>query len=228
MRYTSINIIYFSQDATKVLRTGLINVFLLGFLFFAGSCSKGVDQHSIAETCVSKRDLKLNANEGKWYYHNEPYNGYAIEYHRNGAAAEKVGFYNGKRYGLAQQWFYNGVLGSEIHYYANKIDGYKRTWWPNGQISSEAYFENGVVMGIQKIWYINGQLARLTTVKDGKPAGLQQAWLKNGKIYANYEVKNDRIFGMKRSNLCYSLTEERIIDETVNNIDDSLVAGIVQ
>lgn len=216
------------QDVTRVLRTGLINLCLLGFLLFAGSCSKSIDQYTVTETYVQKRDLKLNANEGKWYYGNEPYNGFAIEYYNNGATAEKVGFYNGKKQGLAQKWFNNGVLGSEMYYRANKVYGYKRTWWPNGQICSEAYFENGVVIDTQKAWYMNGQLARLTTVKDGKPVGLQQAWLENGKIYANYEVKNDRIFGMKRSNLCYSLTEEKIINETVSNIDDSLVAGIVQ
>ncbi|WP_343847884.1 toxin-antitoxin system YwqK family antitoxin [Algoriphagus jejuensis] len=200
---------------------------LWAFLVLLGSCSEKTADPPIPEVYVPKADLVLHPNEGKWYYENEPFNGYAITYHDNGGMEEKIGYYQGKKEGPAQQWFENGVMGSEMSYSANKIQGSKRTWWPNGVMSSEAYFDYGVVTGVQKSWYATGQIARLTTVKDGKPEGIQQAWLQNGKIYANFEVKNDRIYGMKRSNLCYSLSDEKITNESVENLDDSLDTDIL-
>ncbi|MEQ9305452.1 MAG: hypothetical protein RJQ14_16195, partial [Marinoscillum sp.] len=187
MNYTSINITCFLREGTRALRVQLIKGWFVALITLAASCGKGIEQQTIAETYVLKGDLKLHPTEGKWYYNNEPYNGFGIAYHENDSMAEKIGFCNGKKEGIAQKWFDNGSLGSEIFYAANKINGSKKTWWPNGKLSSEAFFDMGTVVGIQKTWYVNGQLARLTTVKDGKPEGLQQAWLKNGKIYANYE-----------------------------------------
>ena len=202
-------------------------VFLPLIVLFS-NCGSNTTEPSIPEIYVDKTDLVLHPNEGKWYFEGQPFSGFALTFHENGVMEEKIGFHLGKKEGFAQKWFENGVLGSKMSYSANKIQGSKRTWWPNGAISSEAYFEDGVVTGVQKTWYNNGQLARLTTVKNGKPEGIQQAWQSNGKIYANFEVRNDRIFGMKRSNLCYSLSEEKIINETISDMDNSLDANILQ
>ena len=83
-----------------------------------------------------------------------------------------------------------------------------RMRWPNGLKSSESNYEFGILNGVQKRWHSNGQLARKTQLIVGKEEGMQQAWLPNGKIYVNYQAKNGRIFGLKKSVLCYELDNE--------------------
>jgi hypothetical protein len=41
---------------------------------------------------------------------------------------------------------------------------------------------------------------------------MQQAWLETGALYVNYEAKNGRIFGLLRSNLCYQLENEVVVE----------------
>ncbi len=48
---------------------------------------------SIDDIQVSKKLLVLKPMEGKWYYQNTPFTGYAVTYHPNDAIAEKIGYY---------------------------------------------------------------------------------------------------------------------------------------
>jgi antitoxin component YwqK of YwqJK toxin-antitoxin module len=157
---------------------------------------------------VNKDKLMLNQLEGRWYYNDLPFNGYATSYHKNEVKAESISYYNGKKEGVSRKWFPTNALQKESYYNTNKLVGIVKSWWPNGLVSFEAHYKSGVRHGIQKVWYANGQLARQTTIVDGKEEGLQQAWLENGKIYVNYEAKNGRVFGLKKANLCYELEDE--------------------
>lgn len=160
---------------------------------------------------VHKDSLRLNGNEGNWYHHGKLFTGYGLTYHPNGELRQKVGFYKGKKHGIAQLWFSNGVLKVESHYNNNKLEGPYRAWWKNGVLAFEACYKNGKLEGIEKNWYETGQLAKRRNLMNGEEQGLQQAWLRNGTLYVNYEAKNGRIFGMRRANLCYQLTDEKVI-----------------
>jgi len=169
------------------------------------------DTFAIAAVEVSKDLLVLNQLEGKWYYNNEPFNGFSVKYYSNLVLRERLGFYKGKREGVARRWSENGVLRSESYYHENRLVDVYKSWWENGEQAEESNYINGVKQGIEKKWFPSGQLAKLRKLVDGKEEGIQQAWLHNGKLYVNYEAKNGRIFGMRRANSCYKLEDEVII-----------------
>ncbi|RAJ11481.1 toxin-antitoxin system YwqK family antitoxin [Arenibacter echinorum] len=160
---------------------------------------------------VSKQDLALNQIEGKWYYKNQPYNGYSLKFHANDTLAERLGFLNGKREGLARRWSENGVLRVESTYSQNKLVGVYKSWWENGVLAEESNYVNGLKQGEEKQWYATGQLSKVRQLIEGKEEGLQKAWLPNGTLYVNYEAKNGRIFGMLRANSCYKLEDEVVV-----------------
>ena len=39
---------------------------------------------------------------------------------------------------------------------------------------------------------------------------MQQAWRENGKPYINYEAKDGFRYGLQKSNLCYTLIDEKL------------------
>lgn len=160
---------------------------------------------------VSTDSLMLNQMEGILYEKSIPFTGISISFFPNNLIAEKITYLNGKREGLRQKWFSTGELSYEAYYRSNKVDGIVKTWWYNGNLRSTSHFEEGKPHGAQKQWYVSGQIFKEQNLAFGKEEGLQKAWRKNGKIYANYEAKNGRIFGLKRSNLCYELNDENIV-----------------
>lgn len=203
--------IFFSLEIIKERPMPSIKVFswaLLLFIFLAGARENNGEAIKISDFEIHQSELRLYPNTGQWLYEGHPFNGFALTYHPNGALAEKIGFYNGKKQGVAIKWYPDGVLASKKNYVENRLEGMARAWWPNGSLSSESQYVNRQHHGKQKKWYPNGQIARLMHFKQGKEEGLQQAWLRTGKLYANYEAKNGRFFGLKRSNLCYQLKDE--------------------
>ena len=160
---------------------------------------------------VSKKALALNQIEGKWYYKNQPYNGYSLKFHPNDTLAERLGFLNGKREGVARRWSEKGVLRVESTYHQNRLTGIYKSWWENGVLAEESHYVNGLKQGEEKQWHATGQLSKVRQLVKGNEEGLQKAWLANGKLYVNYEAKNGRIFGMLRANSCYKLENEVVI-----------------
>lgn len=155
-----------------------------------------------------KHELELHPLEGKWYYNDTQFTGYALSYHANGTLAEQIAFKNGKKHGVFRKWYPSGQLRTEGQYVQNRLNKELKSWWSNGNLSTTSFYVMGERHGKQCKWYPNGQLARLIHLNFGKEDGLQQAWLQSGKLYANYEAKNGRFFGLKRSNLCYELKDE--------------------
>tara|TARA_R110002072_G_scaffold23949_2_gene81893 strand:- start:3167 stop:3778 length:612 start_codon:yes stop_codon:yes gene_type:complete len=160
---------------------------------------------------VLKEELTLNQIEGKWYYKNEPFSGYSLRFYPNDTLAERIGYDLGKREGIARKWSENGVLRIESYYKNNRLDSVYKSWWENGTLAAQTHYVNGVKQGVEKEWYPTGQLAKERNLIDGNESGLQKAWLINGTLYINYEAKNGRIFGMRKTNSCYSLENETII-----------------
>ncbi len=194
-----------------------IYLLVIATLFLTDCKKVWVNEGAVAKAIViddfkvSKKELTLNQIEGKWYYKNQPFNGYSVECYPNGTLEERLGFYKGKREGIAKRWSENGVLRVESYYKQNRLVGSYKSWWENGVLGSEANYVNGKMKGIAKEWYPTGQLAKERQLVDGKEEGLQKAWLQNGKLYVNYEAKNGRIFGMKRANSCYQLKDEIVV-----------------
>lgn len=195
----------------------LIYLLVLATLCLTNCKKVSVNQSAVAKTIVIdnfevlKSELVLHQLEGKWYFNDQPYNGYSFTFHSNGKMEEMLGFCEGKREGIAKRWSENGVLRVESYYKQNRLVGSYRSWWENGVLGSEANYVNGKMHGLEKNWYATGQLAKERQMVDGKEEGMQKAWLENGKLYVNYEAKNGRIFGMKRANSCYQLKDEIIV-----------------
>jgi len=68
------------------------------------SCDTYSEQKLIPEIEVSRNQLVLQPEKGKWFFEGKPFSGYAISYYANGSLAEKTGFYDGKKEGIAQKW----------------------------------------------------------------------------------------------------------------------------
>lgn len=210
-----LTLIFYSQVHIKVFNMKKLSLLLLLCSLFFINCKNTSKEKeiNIQNIEVNKSEIKLNGNEGNWYYNNKLFNGYMVTYADNGKLEQKVGFYNGKKQGIAKIWFPNGQLKVKSHYQQNKLIGSYKSWWPNGVLASEANYKNGKLQGVEKRWYASGQIAKQMTYTNGKEEGMQKAWLKNGKLYVNYEAKNGRIFGMKKANLCYQLEDEVVIED---------------
>lgn len=182
---------------------------ILASLFFQ-ACQDGSRKQNTAQNTptVLYDSLILKANQGLFYYHNQPFTGKSVSYYPNGNIATQIEFFDGKKEGLYQKYYPNNSLSFEANYKNGKQDGKIRTWWKNGVLRSESHKKNGIVEGIQKQWYASGAKFKELHYTNGQEEGIQKAWRENGKIYNNYEAKNGRIFGLKRANLCYELENE--------------------
>jgi len=205
------NITSFFREHIKGRQVLLIKTLLIiGLWMFSACKQEEAALKTITDFQVDKSMLELHPLEGKWYISQKAFNGFAVTYYPNGQLASSIGYYDGKKQGIAEVWYTDGTLAKQSYYIENQLDGNLKSWWPDGTLGAESNYENSARHGVQKKWFATGQLARKTTYKDGLENGLQQAWLENGKIYVNYEAKNGRVFGLKRTNLCYQLKDENV------------------
>lgn len=195
----------------------LFNKTILFFflLCFGGIACKQVNIEQTGDSVdsslvIEEDDLKLIPEKGLMYYHDQPFSGKAIRYADYGVIVSESNYLNGKKHGVLRKYFENGALSFESQYIDGKQDGTATSWWRNGEVRSVSKFEKGVAHGEQWQWYKSGAKFKRTNLVYGKEEGLQQSWRENGKIYNNYEAKNGRVFGLKRSKLCYELDEEEI------------------
>lgn len=157
---------------------------------------------------VSADSLILKSTLGLVMLHDQAFTGISIADYPNGKPKASIQYFQGKKHGKQIKWFENGIKSYEAHYQSNKQHGKTRSWWSNGNLRSESNYDLGVATGAQLQWYASGAKFKRINLVDGKEEGLQQSWRENGKIYNNYEAKNGRIFGLKRSKLCYELDDE--------------------
>ena len=141
MNYTSTHFTSFFRETIREHLVVLISLLLV--LLFVVGCNENDRIKVIPDTQANKKEIVLHPNEGKWYYKNQPFSGFAVVYHENGVLAERVGYYNGKKEGLAKKWYPNGTLLKASIYTENRLTGKVTSWWPNGIISTESNYVDG-------------------------------------------------------------------------------------
>ena len=188
-------------------------------------CQNNSDQHNrqtvneiplstleLPKVEVGYGDLKLNKQKGHWTLDGTLYSGYATEVYPNNSVKARTGFFNGKKQGIKSEYFPDGHLKQVSFYHQNLMHGEVKNWsgaYGHPMLAIRNYFM-GKPHGEHRKWYKNGQVFKIMNYNMGKEEGIQQAFNENGSVYANYEAKNGRIFGLKRSMLCYELEDEKI------------------
>ena len=88
----------------------------------------------------------------------------------------------------------------------------KKVWDSNNNhtLVSHFNFYLGKAHGEQRKWYPSSEIYKIMNFDKGIESGLQRGYRKNGSLYANYDLRNGRIYGLKKSKLCYSLENEKV------------------
>ena len=202
------------------------SLFLLPFLFLSctGKENKKVPQQDftkvlpsipsveIPNKSVDLSELTFDNKTSIWTLGKEHYSGYALSEYENGNLKEKFGFKDGRKQNECIHYFPDGHYKRYANYHKGKLHGEKKKWSPgaNHILRSHLNYFLGKGHGIQKSWYATGELYKVVNLNMGKEEGIQQAFRKNGALYANYESKNGRIFGLKKSALCFGLEDEEV------------------
>ena len=194
---------------TFIAKHKLVSCFtLIGLCFFLLVGCINFSNEGIVN--VDADSLILDQELGLVHYNGKPFSGAGVSYFKDGKKAESNKYIFGKRQGLRTKWFSNGEKSYVADYKNGKLDGFSKSWWNNGAIRSQSNFKEGLLEGEQKKWFKSGSVFKIQNYSAGKESGMQKAFRENGKIYANYEAKNGGVFGLKRSNLCYDLEDEKI------------------
>ncbi|EOR94472.1 putative exported 24-amino acid repeat protein [Arcticibacter svalbardensis MN12-7] len=169
----------------------------------------------IVDTVLIPRDTilanakNLNLNNGVYYWNEKPFSGYIVDSYENHQVKMIASYLNGMQQGTTTTYYENGKLRDSRSYKENKSFGKHIGYWENGNQKFEFYYLNDKREGPNKQWYLSGQPYAFLSFKDDKEDGMQQAWRQNGKAYINYEAKDGFRYGLQKSNLCYTLEDEK-------------------
>lgn len=167
----------------------------------------------IPNSTMDKSALHYNNKNSLWTLADQPYSGYAVSYYQDSTLMEEISILNGKQESQAMHWYPSGNLRLIENYHKGKLHGEKKVWSSDGVLLSHLTYQLGKPNGEQKTWYPTGELHKKLTLNMGKEEGIQQAFRRNGALYANYEAKAGRIFGLKKTSLCFGLEDEIIQNE---------------
>lgn len=167
---------------------------------------------NIPDITVDKSDLNYSTKKSLWTLNDQLYSGYSVSFYPDSTLKEKFGILKGRKQHEAIQWYADGHYKNVTSYHNGKAHGDKKLWSPDSLHTLVAHYKYdiGKPHGEQIKWYSTGELFKKLNLNMGKEEGIQQAFRKNGALYANYEAKNGRIFGLKKTTLCYSLEDENI------------------
>ena len=196
-----------------------IILFLVSLSFF--SCTpKTVDKEldfrneavEIPQETVDIARVTYDPKTATWTRNNELFSGYVEQYYPNKNIKQSIGVLNGKRQKQTLVWFPDGHLKEVSNYHKGKLHGVKKIWTTNKEHTLVAHLNYylGKAHGLQTQWYPTGELYKKMNFNKGMEEGIQQAYRKNGALYANYEARKGRIFGLKKSKLCFGLTDEEL------------------
>ena len=87
----------FSLATTKALLVVLTESILALFLLFGFSFGAYSEVKEVPAREVEKAELVLYPEEGKWYYGDEPYSGYAVAHFPDGTLESRLGYWEGKK-----------------------------------------------------------------------------------------------------------------------------------
>ncbi|WP_378173836.1 toxin-antitoxin system YwqK family antitoxin [Aquimarina sp. SS2-1] len=161
---------------------------------------------------VDKEQIKYDNKTSTFSRNEVPFSGYMVSFYQDSVLKEKIGILNGKKQNKSTYWFRNGKMKQVATYHNGKLHGEKKLWSNDSIYTLTAHlnYHFGKAHGEQKQWYKTGELYKKLNLSMGKEEGIQQAFRKNGDLYANYEAKNGRIFGMKKTSLCYGLKDQNL------------------
>jgi antitoxin component YwqK of YwqJK toxin-antitoxin module len=199
-------------------------LFVIG-LFFLTSCSniskkqEGVVSSSsfFVDTSLIPTDTILSTapslilDNGFYYLNDKPFSGYRKELCENKKLYSLGSYLNGMQHGITRTFFENGKLKDSRAYKLSKSFGKHYGYWENGNPKFEFYYLNDKREGSNKQWYESGKPYAFLNFKDDIEDGMQQAWRINGKPYINYVAKEGFRYGLQKSNLCYTLKDEKFV-----------------
>lgn len=161
---------------------------------------------------MNKAKLYYNTQTSLWIWNEQLYSGYAVTFYDNGMLKEKFGILDGKKQNESILWYPDGHYKQVANYHKGKLHGEKKSWSSDSThtLVSHLNYHLGKGHGVQKKWYRSGEIFKILNLEMGKEAGIQQAFRKNGDLFANYEAREGRIFGLKKSALCFGLDDEKI------------------
>ncbi len=168
-----------------------------------------VDTALIPKDTILANAKNLKLNNGLYYLNEKPFSGYIKDVYENGQVQSIASYLNGMQHGTTISFYENGRLRDSRCYKENKSFGKHIGYWENGNQKFEFYYLNDKREGPNKQWYESGQPYAFLNFKDDKEDGTQQAWRQNGKPYLNYEAKDGFRYGLQKSNLCYTLEDEK-------------------
>ena len=161
---------------------------------------------------ITNANLKLN--NGIYFFNSKPYSGYIKEMHAPDQVKCIFSFLNGQQQGLSLVYFVDGKLKESRSYKDGKSYGRHFGYWDNGNPRFDFTYVDDRREGLQKQWYESGGKYSFLTFKNDRENGMQNAWRENGKPYINYEARNGRRYGLQKSNLCYTLKDQKLKDKS--------------
>ena len=171
-----------------------------------------LDKIEIPENVKNIASLKFQNSTSEWFFEGNLYSGFIVDYYDDKSLKLKMSIYKGKRHNRTEKWYPNGKLKEVSNYHNGQLNGEKKVWMSNNEhtLVSQLNYRFGKAHGEQRKWYPSGEIYKIMNFDKGIESGIQKAYRKNGALYANYEARNGRIYGLKKSKLCYSLENEKV------------------
>lgn len=169
-----------------------------------------IDVSKIPHDTISSEDKNLKLDNGVVYLNNKVYSGFVKEKYSPTKVKAIFCFLNGLQHGVTISYFNNGKLKDSRAYKAGKAYGHHYGYWENGHQKYDFIYYNDKREGLQKQWYESGVKYAFLTFKNDQEDGMQKAWRENGKPYINYQAKEGHRYGLQKSNLCYTLRDQKI------------------
>lgn len=166
----------------------------------------------IPDTTVDKSELVYDRNNSLWKLNDQIFSGYAVSYYQDKELKERFGILDGKKQNQEIHWFPDGHYKRVSNYHKGKLHGAKKSWDHDEphRLMSQLSYVTGKLHGSQTKWYPSGKVFKKMNYTMGTEEGIQQAFRENGDLYANYEAKDGRIFGLKKTALCFGIEDEQI------------------
>ena len=171
---------------------------------------ENADVPKIPNIIIFKNDSTLKLLNGVYHLGDKPFSGFIKEHYKNDTIKSIQSYLNGKLQGKTKTFFSNGKLDTERDFKKGKAYGKHLGFWENGNKKFEFTYYYDKREGLQKQWYENGKPYVYLTFKDDKEDGMQKGWRENGKVFINYEAKDGVRYGLQKSNLCYTLIDQKI------------------
>jgi antitoxin component YwqK of YwqJK toxin-antitoxin module len=196
--------------------------FLLVIAIATTSCNKKIEDEGILPSSlvvsttgipndtIVVTDSNLTLDNGIYYFHKKAYSGYIKEMYVPNQTKCIFSFLNGQQLGLSLVYFLNGKLKESRSYKQGRSYGRSFGFWENGNPKFDYTYVDDRREGLQKQWYESGGKYSFLTYKNDREEGIQRAWRENGKPYINYEAKEGRRYGLQKSNLCYTLKDQKL------------------